>query len=236
MALHVQEWGAGDRVAVLIHGLGNSSDSWWRVGPALADNGYRVVAVDLPGHGKSEPLAAYSAEALASAVVASVPRNPALAIGHSLGGLVLAHAVAELRPGIAVYEDPAFVVSSDPVVAEGFRSQKAWGIDDLEREHPRWDDASRRHKLDALTAWDPTIVDHLGAFTSAPVDAPVVPSVLVLADPSRLIPPPFAEVLATRGFTVDVVPGAGHVIHLDDHNGFLAALARHGIVEEDDGA
>ncbi|EME19557.1 alpha/beta fold hydrolase [Rhodococcus triatomae] len=230
MTLHVQEWGSGDRVAVLIHGLGNSSDSWWRVGPALAEHGYRVVAVDLPGHGRSAPLAAYDTEVLAAAVVASVPREPALAIGHSLGGLVLAHAVSELRPEIAVYEDPAFVVSPDPAVAEHFRRQKRWGIADFEREHPRWEDTSLRHKLAALAAWDATTVDHFGSFAPAPVATAVVPSVIVLADPSRLVPPPFADTLSGRGFAVDVVPGSGHVIHLDDHDGFLAALTRHGVI------
>ncbi|MDV6286826.1 alpha/beta hydrolase [Rhodococcus jostii] len=143
MALHVQGWGTGQRVAVLIHGLGNSSDSWWQVGPALADHGYRVLAVDLPGHGRSAPLDVYGSEALAAAVVASVPARPAVAIGHSLGGLVLAHAVADLQPELAVYEDPAFTPAPDPGVAERFRAQKNWALTDLEREHPRWNDRSR---------------------------------------------------------------------------------------------
>jgi pimeloyl-ACP methyl ester carboxylesterase len=229
MTLHVQEWGTGDRIAVLIHGLGNSSDSWWRVGPALADHGYRVLAVDLPGHGKSAPLDAYTSEALAAAVLAAVPHRPALAIGHSLGGHVLAHAVAELAPEIAVYEDPAFVTTPDPAVAAHFRAQKSWGRTEVARENPRWDEGSVGRKVAALEAWDPTIVDHLGGFVAAPVDTAEVPSVLVLADPSALVPPPFADLLAARGFVVDVVPDSGHVIHLDDHDGFLAALARHGV-------
>nr|BFE86321.1 hypothetical protein GCM10020093_089220 [Planobispora longispora] len=53
MRLNTCEWGSGDRVAVLIHGIMASSRCWWRVGPALAERGYRVVAVDLPGHGGS---------------------------------------------------------------------------------------------------------------------------------------------------------------------------------------
>ncbi|NCL74341.1 2-succinyl-6-hydroxy-2,4-cyclohexadiene-1-carboxylate synthase [Rhodococcus sp. YH1] len=225
--------GAGPRTAVLIHGLGNSSDSWWQVGPVLAEHGYHVLAVDLPGHGRSAPLDRYSSAALAAAVVAAVPASPALAIGHSLGGLVLAHAVGELRPELAVYEDLAWILSPDPVVADSFRRQKNWTLEDLEREQPRWSERSRRHKLDALAAWDPRIVDHLGTFTLAPVDEAVVPSLLVLTDPSRLIPPDRAEELVQRGFDVRVVAGAGHVVHFDDPAGFVAALASRGVVGND---
>src|SRR2546430_13794665 len=34
--------------------------SWWRLGPALADLGYRVLAPELPGHGRSPRLPAYT--------------------------------------------------------------------------------------------------------------------------------------------------------------------------------
>ena len=53
MKLHTREWGAGHRVAVLLHGTMADSRAWWQVGPALAGRGYRVIAVDLPGHGRS---------------------------------------------------------------------------------------------------------------------------------------------------------------------------------------
>ena len=46
---------AGDGPAVvLIHGLGLSADFWWRNGPPLAAAGFRVLAPDLPGFGKTE--------------------------------------------------------------------------------------------------------------------------------------------------------------------------------------
>jgi len=43
----------GKPVVVLIHGLGDEADTWRHVFPALADAGYRVLAVDLPGFGRS---------------------------------------------------------------------------------------------------------------------------------------------------------------------------------------
>jgi pimeloyl-ACP methyl ester carboxylesterase len=48
LILHTREWGAGDRVAVLLHGTMADSRAWWRVGPALALRGYRAIGVDLP--------------------------------------------------------------------------------------------------------------------------------------------------------------------------------------------
>ncbi len=53
--------GLGDRVgvtaeaplALLIHGVTSSSRSWWRLAPELVRRGFRVLAVDLRGHGAS---------------------------------------------------------------------------------------------------------------------------------------------------------------------------------------
>lgn len=143
-----------------------------------------MLAVDLPGYGRSAPLDHHSSEALAAAVGEVVPARPALA-SHSLGGLVLAHAVGALRPELAVYEDPVWSPSPEPAVVQYFRDQKGT-LADLEREHPRWSDRNRRNKLDALSAWDPGIVDNLGTSTPAPVETAVAPSLLVLANPSRL--------------------------------------------------
>lgn len=224
MTVHVREWGSGDRHAVLIHGLGNSSTSWWELGPELARRGYHVHAVDLPGHGDSVRLDKYSVEALVDAVVAAVPDSPELALGHSLGGLVLAHAVKALQPAHAVYVDPAWRVTADAGVVDFFRSQKKWTLDDVAKNFPKWDVASHERKLEALQKWDPAILDGLGSFTSADVDVPIVPSTVVLADPSNLIAPARAAELTEAGFDVRVVPGTGHVVHIDDFAGFLDAL------------
>lgn len=47
------EAGAGERTCVLIHGLAASWDYWLHTVPALAGT-YRIIAVDLPGFGRSE--------------------------------------------------------------------------------------------------------------------------------------------------------------------------------------
>src|SRR5947209_7919937 len=125
MKLHVREWGRGDRVAVLIHGITSDASSWHRLGPDLAARGYRVLAPDLRGHGLS-PRGAYSPEAWTEDVLETVPERPELALGHSLGGLVLAIAADRLRPARAVYEDPAWLLPADraAAAAPAFAAQK----------------------------------------------------------------------------------------------------------------
>src|SRR5215471_925524 len=74
---------------LLIHGIGDSSDTWGDVIPSLAKD-YRVMAPDLLGHGRSDkPRADYSVAAYANGMrdllsVLEVER--ATVVGHSLGG------------------------------------------------------------------------------------------------------------------------------------------------------
>lgn len=114
--VHVVQNGALDApVLLLIHGLG-ASTAWWNpVVPCLADT-YRVIRVDLPGHGRStgpsrggdrtdgdrtDALAEYSVPAHAERVGAVLDRldvhQAAVAIGHSTGGSVVAE-LARRRP------------------------------------------------------------------------------------------------------------------------------------------
>ncbi|MFT5197354.1 MAG: pimeloyl-ACP methyl ester carboxylesterase, partial [Cellvibrionaceae bacterium] len=53
MKLHTLTWGdpTAERSAVLIHGVTSNAQSWIRVGPRLAEQGYYVVAPNLRGHG-----------------------------------------------------------------------------------------------------------------------------------------------------------------------------------------
>lgn len=227
MKLNLREWGTGDRTAVLIHGITSDSGSWWRFGPDLAARGYHVLAPDLRGHGLS-PRGEYGPEEWADDLLESVPSHPELALGHSLGGLVLAVTIERLRPARAVYEDPAWRVRPErqTQAAQEFVAQKVWGREQVVAANPRWPAEDIEAKLEALRCWDPDTVPGVlnGASWDYTPARPIVPSLVLLADPSDLVPPQEAERLRGAGFEVRVVPGAGHSIHRDDYDGFVAGL------------
>jgi pimeloyl-ACP methyl ester carboxylesterase len=76
---------------VLVHGLGGAASNWVELAPALV-RGYRVLALELPGHGGSSPLPAAPSLTPFADVVRTVAERealvPAAIVGHSLGGLV----------------------------------------------------------------------------------------------------------------------------------------------------
>ena len=83
--------GGGDGPALLLlHGLGATGEVWEGLTALLPGRWPGSWAVpDLPGHGRSAPLARYSFGGLAAAVATVLePGTPLVAIGHSLGGAV----------------------------------------------------------------------------------------------------------------------------------------------------
>ena len=89
-AIHYVEWdGPAERTFVLVHGLGGSLLSWLAVAPGLARHG-RVLALDLPGFGRSERVGRRSRvsdlRATVSRFVDEVAGAPVVLVGNSMGG------------------------------------------------------------------------------------------------------------------------------------------------------
>lgn len=64
--LFAKVWGTG-RPVVLIHGWPLTADTWDPVGVALAENGFRAIAYDRRGFGRSEqPWEGYDYDSLAT--------------------------------------------------------------------------------------------------------------------------------------------------------------------------
>src|SRR5438552_1837315 len=88
--IHVAEAGEG-RALILLHGLTATHANWELTIPAFADR-WRVIAPDLPGHGRSaKPDAPYTVDFYAG-VIRSLGRElgvpEAVVIGNSLGGQI----------------------------------------------------------------------------------------------------------------------------------------------------
>src|SRR2546425_12587150 len=84
---------------LLLHGSGVSAHYWVHQLRGLG-GGMRVVAIDLPGHGESDPMPHVSVEEYGEVVASfldALGTGPVIAAGHSLGGAI-AIALAVRRP------------------------------------------------------------------------------------------------------------------------------------------
>jgi pimeloyl-ACP methyl ester carboxylesterase len=87
--LYVKDWGSGKPV-ILVHGWPLSADSWDDQAMALADAGYRAIAYDRRGFGRSsQPWNGYDYDTLAddlATVIAHTGAQDVALVGFSMGG------------------------------------------------------------------------------------------------------------------------------------------------------
>lgn len=160
-------WGdPGARPLLLIHGVTSSAATWWRIGPALAATGRRVVAVDLPGHGVTGHWQGHhrfrdnAADLAAFVRAAELERDGLQVVGHSWGAVTAAALpVAGLRPSTLVLVDP-------PVLPHEYIAREAAeptgqtnpempdAIDAVRAANPGWDEGDVRSEAQALTLLD----------------------------------------------------------------------------------
>ncbi len=102
IAMHVAELGAGPLV-LLLHGFPQFWWTWRKQMVALADAGFRAVALDLRGYGASDkPPRGYDIPTMTSdvaALVAALGESDAVLVGNDLGGLI-AWSVAARHPRV----------------------------------------------------------------------------------------------------------------------------------------
>lgn len=89
--IYVKDWDGGGRPVVLIHGWPLSADSWDPQGIALANAGFRVIAYDRRGFGRSsQPWSGYDydtfSDDLAAVLKATGATNDVSLVGFSMGG------------------------------------------------------------------------------------------------------------------------------------------------------
>jgi pimeloyl-ACP methyl ester carboxylesterase len=163
------EWGdPGDRPLILIHGVTASARIWWRIGPALAESGRHVVAVDLPGHGLTGHWVGHHRFRDNAADVAVWIRAVELdvpsvqIVGHSWGAMTAAALPAVgIRPACLVLLEPPAVphsviarMAADPA-EQGYPSFES-AVNALTAAAPTWAAEDVRAKAEALTQLDRT--------------------------------------------------------------------------------
>jgi pimeloyl-ACP methyl ester carboxylesterase len=236
----------------LLHGVMALADTWWRIGPGLAARGWRVAAIDLPGHGgDARRDGALDLDALAEGVAARLDGAVDLMVGHSLGAIVALGLLA--RDGAAaravVLEEPpgpgaidlgalAEVIAHDaaavrrdrgPLVAREREANPRWDPGDVERSVRGIEEADSDAIIAALDGplrWDLTAL-------LARVDVPT----LVLAAHDGPGSFPLDPGSALRGADREAVRAAlaperfvvlegGHCLHRDDPARWLQAVDR----------
>ena len=250
MTLHWEPESEARGSVALVHGVMALAETWWRIGPALAARGWRVVAVDLPGHGgdvhRDGPL---DLDALVHGVAALLDGPVDLLVGHSLGAIVAlgllgrdpgaARAVVlEEPPGpgaidlgalaaVIVHDAAAVRIDRAPLVAREREANPRWDLGDVERSVRGIEEADSDAIVAALHGplrWD------LSALLAG-VDVPT----LVLAAPDAPGRFPLDPGSALRGADRETVRAAlaperfveldgGHCLHRDDAQRWLEAV------------
>lgn len=170
--VHFLAWGRpGRRGLVFVHG-GGAHAHWWTHVAATFARDFRVVAVDLSGHGDSGHRETYALEqwtheVMAAADAGRIGGHPVV-VGHSMGGFVTIATAAlhsDALAGVVVCDSP--VTEPDPEIAS-FRLQEAFG---RPRTYPSVDDALGRFRtVPAQDHYLDFVMDHVGRRSMRAVD------------------------------------------------------------------
>jgi len=236
--LHVHEFGPPDGVPLLaLHGL-TGHGARWRALAAEQLGGYRVIAPDLRGHGRSTALPPWTLEQHAADVLRVIDRYRLAAVpvlGHSFGGAVALQAqrlapgriskLVLLDPAVGLAPSIALDHASNPprVFAdqrEAFEAQRYdWPTasdatverelaDHLERAGDRW--RFRYNAPATITAWSEMA-------RPAVLPQPGTPTLLVRATHERFVSDALVNgCRMTLGKDFELVEmDCGHMIYLE---------------------
>lgn len=234
-------------VVVFIHGAALDHSCWSTQTRYLAHHGRAVLAVDLPGHGRSAGSPPTSVAAYATwihALLDQVGAERAALVGHSLGSLIALEAAAQ-RPdriwalGLLAVAYPmkvhptfhALARDDTPKAIElmmdwsysrdshigGSRSPGLWQIGLGRRLVQQAAPGLLHHDLGVAKDY----ADGLAAAAKV-----TCPTMVLVADDDSMTPPRAARDLATAiaGSTTVVIPGAGHMFMCERPNATLDAL------------
>lgn len=238
---------------VLLHGFTGSAAAWEPVLEGLRAAGRRPVAVDLPGHGGRAGEVDASAFSLASTLadVGEVAPGPADLVGYSMGGRIALHYAAAFptrvrrlvlesgSPGLATEEERRGRVAADEELA---RSIEREGVEAFVERWTALPLFATQSRLDAVTRArlrSQRLANHPASLAAAlrglgtgaipslwgdlgRIEAPTL--LLVGTEDAKFVE--IAERMAERmpNARVRFVPSAGHAVHLEQPEAWLAAV------------
>jgi pimeloyl-ACP methyl ester carboxylesterase len=231
---------AATRAALLLHRAGASGREWNRL-MALVGRHRRLVALDLPGHGRSPgpPLASIEAMATVAAdLIEALALGPTVVVGHSLGGAVATRLALD-RPDL---------VAALVLVATGARLRVAsrFAAAPTTAAATATGPAAPRSVFARATAAD-VVAEELASLYDAPADVVAAdlaacrrfdaeaeigrleaPVTLLAGAEDPLTPPRLARRFADRAANarVEVLARAGHMIPAERPDAVVAAVLR----------
>lgn len=234
-------------VLVLIHGAGTDHTFWGLQTRFFSHHGYTVLAVDLPGHGRSEGPALDTLDALADWVwqmLDAAGAKQATLAGHSMGSLIALAAAAKqpenTRALVMVGTAERIAVHEDLLAAGESRDPKAfdmitdWGFGKSSHlgghQAPGlWMLGCGRELLRAGTpgvlGTDLAACDAYGGAVDAArkITCPVL---MLLGAGDRMTPPRTAKALAEALAQVEteILPATGHMIMVERPNETIDAI------------
>ena len=114
-----------DKVILFIHGNSHSSRTFRHQFQNQQLNEYRLIALDLPGHGDSGALNEYSLAKfthILTEFVEQLDLKEIILVGHSLGGHIAIEAISQINPkGIFIFGTPPLSI---PLEMGGFKANK----------------------------------------------------------------------------------------------------------------
>ena len=239
--LYYETAGGGPPV-LLIHGLGSSTRDWEYQIQEMAQS-YRVIAVDVRGHGRSsKPHGPYSVAQFAhdlATLLCRLNAAPAHLVGLSMGGMIAFQMAVDspqvVRSLVIVNSGPAVVfrkISQRLLIRLRFGVVRLFGMRALGRmvARPVFPDAGQEHLrqkfMDSIAANDPrAYLDSLRAIVGWSVEdriSGIRCPVLVVSSDQDYTPVDFKREYAAKipGAEVAVIENSRHVAPMDQPTEF----------------
>ena len=225
------------KTLVFIHGSGDDHTKWIRQYTPLKGV-FNIVALDLPGHGRSEGPGEQAAPAYVEWVKKILDKfdikRPVL-IGHSLGAAIClsfvirygeaASAVVPVGGGVRMPVNPAILegLKEDPAVVIGMVAK----LSVAKANRDRFSGLI----AEGLSGVDPGII-HGDFFACSRLDLTEdiagirLPALVICGAEDKMMPPAMSEFLRDRiaGARLQLIAGTGHFVMLEDPEAFNAVL------------